>query len=211
VPRVKIGQCTFLETIRLTADPDMPLLDAEISQHPADLLASAVKDETPGREGIDWWAAQTRSRQEKKLMRTLLERDVAFYCPIAARHYRSPAGRARTSYLPLFGNYVFVAGDERARAQVLASGCVAQCLRATEPERLVRQLHVIATAIAAGAALQPESRIPVGTPVRVRSGAFAGVEGVVAERRGQMRLYLNVDFIQRGASLAVYDWEVERL
>ncbi|MFO1096253.1 MAG: hypothetical protein U0992_23550 [Planctomycetaceae bacterium] len=136
---------------------------------------------------------------------------MAFYCPIAPRHYRSPAGRARTSYLPLFGNYVFVAGDEQARAKVLATGCVAQCLRTPEPERLVRQLHAIALAITAGAPLQPESRIPVGAAVRVRSGSFAGLEGVVAERRGQMRLYLNVDFIQRGASLAVYDWEVERL
>lgn len=144
-------------------------------------------------------------------MRKLLVQDVAFYCPIAPRHYRSPSGRARTSYLPLFGNYVFIAGDEEARYQALASGCVATCLAAPEPARLVRQLHALASAIAAGAPLQAESRIPVGAAVRVRSGAFAGLEGVVATRRGQMRLYLNVDFIQRGASLAVYDWEVERL
>jgi len=189
----------------------MPLLDIETWQHPADLLTTAVSG-SGADAGIDqWWAAQTRSRQEKQLMRKLLAQNVAFYCPIAPRHYRSPTGRARTSYLPLFGSYVFVAGDERARHQALTSGCVANCLRAPEPDRLVRQLLAIATAIAAGAPLQPESRIPVGAPVRVRAGAFAGVEGIVAERRGQMRLYLNVDFIQRGASLAVYDWEVERL
>ncbi|MBL8850293.1 MAG: hypothetical protein JNG89_11440 [Planctomycetaceae bacterium] len=187
----------------------MPLLDIETWQYPPDLLSTAVDaDAAPPRE---WWAAQTRSRQEKQLMRKLLARDIPFYCPIAPHQYRSPAGRARTSYLPLFSNYVFVAGDEQARYQALTTGCVANCLPAPNPEQLVRQLHAISVAIAAGAPLQAESRIPVGTPVRVRSGAFVGVEGVVAQRRGKLRLYLNVDFIQRGASLSVFDWEVERL
>lgn len=191
----------------------MPLLEAETWEHPADLLSRAADAVSAGGDGRydQWWAAQTRSRQEKQLMRKLQAKDVAFYCPIAPRHYRSPAGRARTSYVPLFGSYVFIAGDERARYQALASGCVANCLAAPDPVQLVRQLHALAKAIASGAPLQPESRIPVGAPVRVRSGTFAGLEGVVATRRGQMRLYLHVDFIQRGASLAVYDWEVERL
>jgi transcription antitermination factor NusG len=189
----------------------MPLLDVETWLHPADLLSTAVGSDDAAPALGQWWAAQTRSRQEKQLMRKLLGRDVAFYCPIAPRHYRSPAGRARTSYLPLFANYVFIAGDEQARHLALATGCVANCLPAPQPQRLVRQLHAIATAIAVGAPLQPESRIPVGTAVRVRAGAFTGVEGIVAERRGKLRLYLNVDFIQRGASLAVYDWEVERI
>jgi hypothetical protein len=37
------------------------------------------------------------------------------------------------------------------------------------------------------------------------------VQGIIAERRGKTRLYLKVDFIQKGASLAVDDWEVERI
>jgi len=187
----------------------MPLLDLETWQHPADLLAVAVNSDAA--HGRQWWAAQTRSRQEKQLMRKLLARDIAFYCPIAPRHYRSAGGRARTSYLPLFSNYVFITGDEQARYQVLTTGCVANCLPATNPQQLVKQLHGIAAAISAGTPLRPESRIPVGTPVRVRSGAFMGVEGLVAKRSGKLRLYLNVDFIQQGASLEVFDWEVERV
>ena len=189
----------------------MPLLTAEVSQHPADLLTSAVRESGLSGQDRQWWAAQTRSRQEKQLMRRLLACDVSFYCPIAPRHYRSPSGRARVSYLPLFANYVFVAGGQRARYQALTTGCVANCIPAAEPERLVRQLHAIDAALGIGTPLRAESRIPLGTPVRIKAGPFAGVEGVVADRRGEMRLYLKVDFIQQGASLAVDDWEVERL
>lgn len=189
----------------------MPLLEAEIYQHPEDLLASAVNGVAAVPADAQWWAAQTRSRQEKQLMRRLLARGSAFYCPITPHHYRSPAGRARTSYLPLFANYVFIAGDEQSRYHALTSGCVANCLLAPDPAQLVRQLHAIHQAITAGVPLQPEARIPVGTPVRVRAGAFEGVQGVIAERRGKTRLYLKIDFIQQGASLAVEDWEVERI
>jgi transcription antitermination factor NusG len=189
----------------------MPLLEAEVYQYPEDLLTSAVNGVTAVPADMQWWAAQTRSRQEKQLMRRLRARDIAFYCPITPHHYRSPAGRARTSYLPLFANYVFIAGDEQARYQALTSGCVANCLLASDPARLVQQLHAIQQAITAGVPLRPEARIPVGTPVRVRAGAFQGVQGVIAERRGKTRLYLKVDFIQQGASLAVDDWEVERI
>jgi transcription antitermination factor NusG len=190
-------------------DATMPLLSAETHVHPPDLLSSAVNEGST--EHCRWWAAQTRSRQEKQLMRKLLACDVAFYCPIVPHHYRSPSGRARVSHLPLFSGYVFIAGDERARDQALRTGCVANCLAAPAQDQLVRQLHAIETAIGSGAALRPEARIPVGSPVRVKSGPFAGVEGIVAERRGRMRLYLSVDFIQKGASLAVNDWEVEGL
>jgi len=189
----------------------MPLLEAEIHQHPADLLASAIHGGDSTVETVQWWAAQTRSRQEKQLMRKLLASNIAFYCPITPHSYRSPAGRARTSYLPLFSNYVFIAGDEQTRYQALTSGCVANCLLSPDQSQLVRQLHAIEQAISTGIELRPEASIPVGTPVRVRAGAFEGVQGIIAERRGQSRLYLKVDFIQQGASLAVEDWEVERI
>lgn len=189
----------------------MPLLEAEVNLHPADLLSSFAPCAGTSGSDLCWWAAQTRSRQEKQLMRRLLARDIAFYCPISPHQYRSPAGRMRTSYLPLFANYVFIAGDELARYQAMTSGCVANCLKAPEPAELSRQLHAIQLAITAGATLRPESRIPPGTPVRIRAGTFEGVQGVVVERRGKSRLYLKVDFIQQGASLAVEDWEVERI
>ena len=144
-------------------------------------------------------------------MRKLLAHDIAFYCPIAPHQYRSPAGRSRTSYLPLFANYVFVAGDEQARYQTLTTGCVANCLPAPNAEQLVRQLHAVSVAIAVGAPLRAESRIPVGTPVRVRSGAFAGVEGVVAQAARQTAALPECRFHSTRRSLAVNDWEVERL
>ena len=52
----------------------------------------------------------TMARREKKLMRQLIEEKIAFYAPVIERRYRSPNGRLRKSYEPLFANYVFVCG-----------------------------------------------------------------------------------------------------
>ena len=55
----------------------MPLLEAETYQYPEDLLASAINGDAAVRSDAQWWAAQTRSRQEKQLMRRLMARGIA--------------------------------------------------------------------------------------------------------------------------------------
>ncbi len=54
-----------------------------------------------------------------------------------------------------------------------------------------------------------ESRIEPGTPVRIRSGAMAGLEGVVIKRRGVDRLLVVVKFLQQGASVNWKTFQVE--
>ncbi|NLS91761.1 MAG: hypothetical protein GXX96_06220 [Planctomycetaceae bacterium] len=56
-----------------------------------------------------------------------------------------------------------------------------------------------------------ESRLQAGQRVRIRHGALAGLEGTVLVRRGMSRLLLSVDFLQKGASVAVDDDVLERL
>ena len=53
----------------------MPILSRETNLHPYELLESELAVNS------DWWAMYTLPRQEKKLMRRLLDRDVPFYAP----------------------------------------------------------------------------------------------------------------------------------
>jgi transcriptional antiterminator RfaH len=184
----------------------MPILQAEPDIYPTDLLTEADADAAQ-----PWWVLQTLSRQEKRLCRLLLKQQIPFYCPIAANRYRSPAGRIRTSHLPLFPNYVFLQGDEEQRYRSVTTGCVSRCLKVLDVAQLIAELQQIKRLADLGVPLNPEEQFPTGTPVRVKSGPMSGLEGRVLHRQGERRLLIAVNFIQRGASLELGDWELERL
>lgn len=182
----------------------MPILRKETDVYPVDLLQSGQATEQP------WWAMYTLARQEKKLMRMLVGAGISFYSPVIPRRYRSPGGRVRTTHEPLFANYVFVCGDEVARHAAVCTGCVSRWLPVGQPQELVEDLRQLHSLIALGAPLAPERRLELGTKVRIRSGLFAGYEGVVFRRDRETRLQIAVRFMDQGVSVAVEDCQVER-
>lgn len=182
----------------------MPILQSEPDCFPDNVLLQDDIEAT-------WWVCYTRSRQEKQLMRSLREESVAYYGPIIPRRYRSPSGRIRESFLPLFANYVFVRGDEMARYRAVCSGCVSRTLEVTDPRQLVCDLRQIQLLIQTGAPLSPEARIDAGDRVRVRSGQFAGFEGRVIRRQQHTCLIVEVRFMNQGASVVLDDCQLEIL
>lgn len=188
----------------------MPLIGPERSSFPDNVLSEEIQ--AAGREaGKHWRVLYTRSRMEKELMRRLTAKSTPFYAPIMANHYRSPAGRQRTSYLPLFSNYVFLFGSETDRYDALTSGCVSRALDVSAEEGFLGDLRRIEALIHTGAQITAESKIEAGDRVRIKSGSMLGLEGLVFKRHGQSRLLVMVDFLQQGASIELPDWEVERL
>lgn len=182
----------------------MPILSKEPDVFPADLLNSPRAMDQP------WWAMYTLARQEKKLMRMLAKIDVPFYSPIIPRRYRSPSGRVRTTYEPLFANYVFVCGDEIARHAAVCTGCISRWMPVGQPQDLVVDLRQLHSLILTDAPLSPERRLEPGTKVRIRSGPFAGYEGVVFRRDRETRLLVAVRFMDQGVSVAIEDCQLER-
>ena len=51
--------------------------------------------------------------------------------------------------------------------------------------------------------------VKVGQRVRIRSGALAGMEGVLMGTRGQRQLVVSISTIQRSVSLAIEGYDVE--
>ncbi|QEG38638.1 transcription termination/antitermination protein NusG [Roseimaritima ulvae] len=180
----------------------MPLLPSEPDMFPEDLLDTVAED-------APWWAIYTRSRQEKALMRQLQQAGIPFYGPVIERRYRSPAGRVRTSYTPLFSNYVFLQGDEEARYQAVCTGCVSRCVPVDDPARLVTDLRQVHALIMTKQPLSPEARIEPGDVVRIKNGQFAGFEGRVSRREHEVRLVIDVQFMNQGVSVALDDCQME--
>lgn len=186
----------------------MPILPRESDIFPSELL----DDQGPleAAEG-QWWALYTMARREKELMRRLRGLEVAFYSPLVHKRSRSPGGRVRESYVPLFASYVFAFGTEQARQKALTTNCVARCLEVPDPGQLVHDLRQIRHLIELDAPLTVEARIEPGRRVRVRSGPMMGLEGTVAKRRGKDWLVVAVEFLGQGASVMLEDFRVEPL
>jgi transcription antitermination factor NusG len=186
----------------------MPILAKEQDLYPSDLLDRYVAGDLAGHQ---WWALYTRSRREKELMRRLRAMDLAFYGPVIKRCHRSPAGRVRTSYVPLFVNYVFLCGNDFHRYEAMTTNCISRDIAVSDGVQLAEDLRQIRRLIELGHPLAAEARLPEGTRVRVRSGPFMGFEGTVIRRENVARLLVGVKFMQQGASVVLEDCELERL
>ena len=185
----------------------MPILARETDIYPNTLfdLPESLDDV----EGQVWWTLYTLSRREKQLMRTLHRLKTPFYSPMVAKRTSSSKGRVRTSYVPLFPGYVFMYGTAGQRHEAMTSNCISRCIEVPDGDELRDDLQQIHKLIDIGAPLTVESRIQSGDPVRIRSGAFAGLEGIVQKRHSHTRLVVTVRFIQRGASVLLDDCQVD--
>jgi hypothetical protein len=186
----------------------MPTLAAETDLYPQDLLE---RENWAENEHQQWWALYTRSRCEKELMRRLVELKIPFYGPTIEKRGRTPQGRIRTSFIPLFSNYVFLYGDESHRYNALKTNCVSRDLPVFDGPQLAADLRKLRQMIESGLPVVPEALLEPGVPVRVRSGPLAGYEGVVLRRRGETRLLVAVRFLQQGASVQIDECDLERL
>lgn len=191
----------------------MPILDREVDLFPNDLLdrsLEVVPSDATGQEVHNhWFAMYTLARYEKKLMRQLFDRRIAYYAPVISKRYRSANGRVRTSYIPLFSNYVFVNGTEEDRYNAVSTGSISRWMPVKDPTRLIADLRQIRNLIATGMPITPEARLEAGDKVRVRTGAFAGFYGVVTKRQGETKLLVYVDFMGQGASVNLDDCQLD--
>jgi transcription antitermination factor NusG len=185
----------------------MPLLRAEPHLFPEDLFCDQDQFTCSDR---CWHVSRTLPRQEKALARHLLNRQVPFYLPTISRRIRI-RDRAFNSHTPLFSGYVFVFANNDERLIELTSRRIAQSLAVPDQPGLWRDLTQIEQLITSGAAITPEDRMVPGTKVTIRSGAFRGMEGTFVRSASGNRFVIQINFIQRGASVLLDDFAVEQV
>ncbi len=184
----------------------MPILPCEPDLFPPTLFSTTLPFPTDRRL---WRALHTKPRQEKSLARQLHQFQLAFYLPMIARPCLV-RGRRLTSYIPLFPGYCFVLANDQERIKALATGRVVRSLEVPDQGRLWDDLRQVHTLIQSGAPITPEGQMLPGTPIEIRTGALAGLHGVIIRRANQNRLVVQVDFLQRGASVELEDFMVAK-
>jgi transcriptional antiterminator RfaH len=185
----------------------MPILPAEPDLHPRDLW----ERENLGSFDARWWCLHTKPRQEKAVARDLRSRNVAYYLPQVIKVDRTPQGRRIRSNVPLFTGYLFLLGDEFARVEALRTNRLAQILDVYDQETLVRDLRQIHQMLTSGLAVLPEPVMPVGARVRIKTGPLMGIVGTVVRRGKRDHFVAVVQFLGRGATVELEDWQVERI
>ena len=185
----------------------MPILAKEPDLFPDSLLDDATADV----QDESWFAMYTLARHEKELMRKLRPLNIAHYGPLVQHRTRSPQGRIRTSYVPLFSGYVFVRSTEVGRHDAVSTGCISRCLPVKESLLLIEDLRRVRMMLLTDGEVQPEPRPVVGRSAIVKRGSMKGLRGVVTKVNAEHRLTVLVNFMQQGASIVIDEADVEFL
>jgi transcriptional antiterminator RfaH len=179
----------------------MPILQAEPAVYPPDLFAGVTETHNPGRH---WSVLHVKPRQEKSLARELYGRATPFYLPLA-RRFTPVRGRLVPSLVPCFPSYVFILATAEERLTALGTRRVVRPLVVADQDELWHDLRQVAQLLAVNADATPDQQLMPGTPVEVLSGPLAGLQGVVLRIASGRRLWVQVNFIQRGVSVLLDD------
>jgi transcription antitermination factor NusG len=149
-----------------------------------------------------WYALRTRARSEKRVDAALREAGVESF-PAVATVKRHWSDRVTRVGLPLFPGYVFarfrlsdltVPLSRPGVVQVIRSQGIPQPLREEEMEAVRILAHGVSES---GELPTNEDFLTVGDPVVVTRGPFQGMEGVLIEERGGVRLVVRVPAIRQ--------------
>jgi len=155
-----------------------------------------------------WWVLHTRPRAEKAVARFLGTVGVPFYLPLYARRWVK-RGRFFSSLLPLFPGYLFIFGTDEHRLVALKTNKIVRVLQVPDQDRLRSDLEHTHRLIESGLPVTPEEKLAVGTRVEIVAGPLAGLTGIVTRRLKQLRFHVEVEFIQRGASVEIEGWMLQ--
>ncbi len=158
-----------------------------------------------GSQAPRWFALYTASRHEKRVAQHLIQREIEFYLPLYKSERKWSDGSRVTLDLPLFPGYLFIHIQRSERSSVLGVPGALAVVGGTggEPACLPdTTIHALRSGLEARPA-RPHPLLTAGQRVRIRSGALAGFEGIVARNKNIFRVVLTVEHIMQSYAVEV--------
>jgi transcription antitermination factor NusG len=163
-------------------------------------------------QGLNWYAVQTRSRHEKAVAYRLQEQGIQTFLPTVREEHRW-SDRRKMVELPLFSCYVFAqcAPTNEERLRVIRTDGVFQIVgvRGEGTPIPEEQINTVRTLLQERLSCSSYPFLKIGQRVRVKSGALAGIEGVLVGKSGERMLVISVDAIQRSMAVRIEGYDVE--
>jgi len=150
----------------------------------------------------DWYVVYTKFQHEKSVASLLERKDLQVFLPVyRTMHHWSD--RNQLVILPLFPCYVFVRTALDRKLDVLRTAGVRWFVEngghaCSVPEAEIEAVRKIC---ATGARVQPHPFLKDGNPVRIRTGALAGIEGLLVRIKNQSRVVISVQLLQKSVSV----------
>jgi transcription antitermination factor NusG len=149
-----------------------------------------------------WYAAYTSANHEKRVAQQLARQSVKHYLPLYQSVRRWKDRRVKLE-LPLFPGYVFVQIALRDRLRVVQIPGVVRLVGFNGMPTALKEeeIEALRKGLERGMSAEPHPYLTTGRRVRVKHGPLAGLEGVLLRRKGNWRVVLSLNLIQRSVSV----------
>ena len=167
----------------------------------------------PGEPGdrASWYAVHTSVHQERRVAERLEGRGIEFYLPLY-RTVRRRSDRRVTLHLPLFPGYLFVRIALQEKLRVLEVPRVAGLVGFRRPAALPEEeIDRLRRGLTGQVVAEPCCYLAEGCRVRIVSGPFEGMTGVLLRRKHAARVVISVEVIARSFMVEVSETDLERM
>ncbi|MBN1604453.1 MAG: hypothetical protein JW915_22785 [Chitinispirillaceae bacterium] len=152
-----------------------------------------------------WWIAKVKPRQEKLLAGDLLEQSIEYFLPLVVKNTPRPGTKKpRLFNVPLFPGYLCFA--QNTPINIFSTGRVVNLMEVRNQSRFVRECDQILRVIQGQFPIEPLEEFVEGMPVAIEYGPLKGLQGIIAEIRGNSRLVLSVEGLGRACVTINNSW-----
>jgi len=155
-------------------------------------------------QGLPWFALRVRSNYERITLSHLRDRGYQEFAP-SYKTERRWSDRTKQIDQFLFPGYIFCRFDPSERLPVLtAPGVVDVVGFGKMPEPIPQaEIERVRRMVDSGLLVTPYPFVRVGQAVLIERGPLSGVEGILVEVKGKVRLVVSVNLLQRSVSAEV--------
>lgn len=163
-------------------------------------------------ENRNWFVIQTKPRNEQKVEKQIIEKDVEVFLPLITS-IRYWSDRKKKIQVPMFSGYLFVhaSEDERVHAIKNTIGAIRYLFFEKRPARLTdNEIESIRLSLKAPERVKVEkSNFSKGDMVMVTRGVFRGLKGLITEIRGNYKLTVNIFELSMSLNIVLNPYEIE--
>jgi transcription antitermination factor NusG len=158
----------------------------------------------------NWYAVYTWARHEKCVAEQMEQRQLSSFLPVYRTVHRWK-DRHKQLELALFPSYVFVHLALKDRVRVLQLPGVVHIVSARGvPVPLAEhEIETLRQGVGGKVKMQPHPYLQAGRRVRVRSGAMAGLEGILLRRKEGLRLVVSIEILMRSVAVEIDEADIQ--
>ena len=149
---------------------------------------------------MSWHAIYVKPRHEKKFARLCEILNLIHYLPLRTQT-KVYQRRKVILDIPVFKGYVFASFENNVKTDLFMTDSIIRVIKPVDEVSFLFQLDQIKMALMIDPSLNASKALYKGLRVRINTGPFMGIEGIIDSVRKNSKIYLNVEMI--GQSIVV--------